>query len=266
LQSLKSLRARIRLRTRWQAAQKTALVIYKLLRYETRLSLKYGVPFVHSFMSQQLPVEDGFPLLSLKALPFLESILSSQHTVFEYGSGGTTAFIAPRVQQHIFVENICDYRQKVMDTLHQKGITNVEGHCVEPVVLASGEQPAPLPGYPWVTYLSAHQFHQNLDFSPYVQFIDQFPDQHFDLVVVDGRARVSCVPHAIPKVKQGGYLMLDDSHRSIYAQAVAYLDSRFQAFHCTGLRPYHTMIHKPEAQQQRTSFWRIESFAASTSP
>jgi hypothetical protein len=47
----------------------------------------------------------------------------------------------------------------------------------------------------------------------YAAFIDRFPDHSFDLVIIDGRARAACIQHAIPKVKKGGYLLVDDSER-----------------------------------------------------
>ena len=43
------------------------------------------------------------------------------------------------------------------------------------------------------------------------------PDASLDLVVVDGRARVECARRAMPKVKPGGLLLLDDTSRERYA-------------------------------------------------
>ena len=40
-----------------------------------------------------------------------------------------------------------------------------------------------------------------------------------DVIAVDGRDRVNCVKHAMPKLKPGGVLVLDDSHRPRYREA-----------------------------------------------
>ncbi len=53
-------------------------------------------------------------------------------------------------------------------------------------------------------------------FDEYVDAITTFPDETFDLVVVDGRARVECGRRAMDKVTRGGMLLLDDSNRRRY--------------------------------------------------
>jgi hypothetical protein len=51
-------------------------------------------------------------------------------------------------------------------------------------------------------------------FDEYAHAIDLEPDDRFDLVIVDGKARRDCVLAAEPKVKPGGMLLLDDSQAS----------------------------------------------------
>ena len=51
-------------------------------------------------------------------------------------------------------------------------------------------------------------------FDDYVAAINDELDNSLDLVIVDGRARVECVRRAMPKVKPGGLLLLDDTGRT----------------------------------------------------
>lgn len=53
-------------------------------------------------------------------------------------------------------------------------------------------------------------------FDEYVNVAEKYPNATFDLVIVDGRARVECATHALPKIKPGGMLLLDDSDRPRY--------------------------------------------------
>jgi hypothetical protein len=47
--------------------------------------------------------------------------------------------------------------------------------------------------------------------------ITAFPDESFDLVLVDGRdERVGCIESAAPKLRHGGLLVLDESDRPAY--------------------------------------------------
>ena len=59
----------------------------------------------------------------------------------------------------------------------------------------------------------------------YASVIDRFPDGYFGLVFVDGRSRPSCVKHSIPKIKSGGFLILDDADRNYYKRAKELLNS-----------------------------------------
>ena len=62
-------------------------------------------------------------------------------------------------------------------------------------------------------------------FDDYAAAINDEPDGSLDLVIVDGRARVDCVRSAIPKVRRGGFLLLDDTGRARYQPAIALLAS-----------------------------------------
>ena len=44
-------------------------------------------------------------------------------------------------------------------------------------------------------------------------------NEEFDLIVVDGRQRVSCVKHSISCLSERGVLVLDDSERPKYSEA-----------------------------------------------
>lgn len=51
---------------------------------------------------------------------------------------------------------------------------------------------------------------------PYDTVINDFPDNHFDIILVDGRHRNKCIKAAISKLKNGGWLILDNSEREYY--------------------------------------------------
>jgi hypothetical protein len=61
------------------------------------------------------------------------------------------------------------------------------------------------------------------DGDAYVAAIDELAGPPLDLVTVDGRRRVDCVRRALDRVRPGGYLLLDDSHRPRYAPALELL-------------------------------------------
>jgi len=51
-----------------------------------------------------------------------------------------------------------------------------------------------------------------------------FKENEFDFISIDGRGRVKSITTVIPYLKNGGYLLLDDSGRKRYRRAIALLD------------------------------------------
>lgn len=69
------------------------------------------------------------------------------------------------------------------------------------------------------TVRSERRGSEGLDFSDYVSMIEQVGGS-FDLVVVDGRARVECLRRALPHVASDGLIVFDDVERPRYADAL----------------------------------------------
>jgi predicted O-methyltransferase YrrM len=55
---------------------------------------------------------------------------------------------------------------------------------------------------------------------PYSQIIEQYDNEYFDSVIVDGRDRVKCIESSASKVKKGGILILDNSERLEYTDGI----------------------------------------------
>lgn len=55
---------------------------------------------------------------------------------------------------------------------------------------------------------------------PYNNKIDALENDFFDIILIDGRDRVKCMRSAIPKLKSGGWLILDNSERPYYQSGI----------------------------------------------
>lgn len=153
------------------------------------------------------------PWISSKARKWLDSYLKHDMVVFEYGSGGSTLFLARRVKKIVSVEYQLLWFLGVLFALWRRGITNFELHLARP---ERGK-------YLKANYMSSDPNLNYFSFKKFVTTIDQYPDHYFDLVFVDGRARNACIRHSISKTKHGGFILLDDSKRADYQQGRKYL-------------------------------------------
>jgi hypothetical protein len=148
------------------------------------------------------PMDIRVPWWPYDAITWMAGHLPPGARVFEYGGGGSTLWLEDHgasvtcVEHHDAwfeqLERASPPRTRIM---HRA--TAATGRIVSDVE----------PGF----------------FDSYVDAIRDEPDASLDLVIVDGRARVECVRRAMPKVKPGGLLLLDDTGRPRYGAAVALL-------------------------------------------
>jgi hypothetical protein len=168
-------------------------------------------------MSQQInssPIADRRPWMTFQAISFLESRLDRHCSVLEYGGGGSTLFFLDKGAKVVTVEhdpnwfNILDERiceDKL--TLNWTGILKIP--TVAPVW--NNQDPSDP-----CSYKSASDEFNGYWFREYVSAVDGYPNMSFDMAVVDGRSRPSCIKHAVDKIRIGGYLLLDNTERGYY--------------------------------------------------
>jgi hypothetical protein len=158
------------------------------------------------------PLADEQPWITFGARHFLERVLTGEMAVFEYGAGGSSLFLARRVRTGFSVEHDAAWSALVTRELAARRLTGWQVQLIEPGP-SDGR-----PGDPGrcEDYTSGDLRFSGRRFREYAASIDRFADGHFDLVLLDGRARPSCFRHAVSKVKRGGYLLLDNAERPYY--------------------------------------------------
>lgn len=174
------------------------------------------------------PLYDELPWITYGAIDWLSRHLTREMSIFEWGSGGSTIFWAKHVKQVVTVEHDPLWYKEVKRLTVEKGYNNVHLSLVEPVQSEGNEN----------LYTSTVAKYHNYSFWQYVKEIDNYPNEYFDIVFVDGRARIGCMKHAINKIKNNGYLILDNSERIEY-QAGWNLVNNWKDIKIYGPGPYN---------------------------
>jgi len=152
------------------------------------------------------------PYMPQEMIDWLGSHLTKDMRVFEWGSGGSTLFIAPRVKSIITIESSKRWYIKVLLSV----IFNLVFNCRLKLILP---EPASRQSKQTEPYRSSGKY-GHLTYKKYVEAIDSYPDVYFDLIIVDGRCRTQCLLHARTKVKRGGSILLDDADRPHYVDSI----------------------------------------------
>jgi len=186
--------------------------IYKLITREEAYLVKTG--YVNSVRKFKPVDKDDKPIpwMNYSFIDFLEPRLDKNLTVFEYGSGYSTLYLAERVKSVISIEYDETWFEKVKQDLSQK-------------------QNSTLFYYPST--------------EKYKTAIKDFEDQLFDIIIVDGRDRVECAYQALTYLSENGVLILDDSWRKKYSIIFDYFkDNGFKYLSISGLKAGGLKIEK----------------------
>ncbi len=155
----------------------------------------------------QAPVDaqgNPIPWVTYSFIDFIKDRLRPEHAVFEFGSGNSTAFYAQRTGIVVSVEHDKEWFDKVTkDKPDNAEVIYCElqrdgDYCRMPVKL--GEE--------------------------------------FDIIIVDGRDRVNCCIQSVEALSASGVIVLDDSERPDYRDAITYLtDKGFRQIPFSGISP-----------------------------
>lgn len=171
-------------------------------------------PFLKLYQKQLLKKwrNSPIPWMTPAAIDILQTLLTKNMSGFEFGSGRSTLFIAPRVKELVSLEHDQQWFAHIEAELKKKKLGNV--HYVH--ILPANDASKTI-GYPKNNYENyVMPATPATCYTAYYSYIDQYPDASFDFIIVDGRARVECAQHAIPKLKPGGMLILDNAERVRY--------------------------------------------------
>lgn len=187
-------------------------------------------PVLKSRYNQYQKAHPNEPWLCPDAIQALKQLLPGSKLGLEYGSGRSTAFFAPFFERYVSLEHEPDWYEKVKGQI--KELSQVEYHLIP----AEQEAPQQHLSSEAQIYLTEQEFPIPDElFKSYSDFILQFEDESFDFVLIDGRARRTCALNAMPKVKSGGLLVLDNSERNRYQRVHEALKSWAKLETTTGL-------------------------------
>ena len=145
------------------------------------------------------------PWFTFASLRFLESKLTNDLEVFEYGSGNSTIWLSERVGSLVSVEHDKLWFEEIKDTVG--ALKN-----------------------------SKHIF-RSLSSNEYADSILEVPFS-YDVVIIDGRDRIKCCENALTSLKENGVIIWDNSDRIKHQQAYDLLaKSGFRRIDFWGIGP-----------------------------
>ncbi len=133
------------------------------------------------------------PWLTEGAIAFLEEFIEDhpEANILEFGSGASTVWLSKKNVNLYSVEHNPKWYGKITSVLKN------DPDC--------------------------RPIHYFLRQRPYYTIARSFPDNYFDLIIVDGRNRKGCIFFSLSKLKRNGVLMLDNAERRYYSSVFSHM-------------------------------------------
>jgi hypothetical protein len=163
------------------------------------------------------------PWFTYPAINYLKDVINKDMKVFEYGSGYSTVFFNSNAGQTVSVEHDEDWFNHIKN---QK--PNYDMHLIK-----EGKQ-----DHPFIKMFESRNLEQprsndietdrthgllNTEFGNYALKLTEYSDEYFDIIVVDGMARLLTGFLASQLIKPTGIIILDNSDRWQYNALQQYL-------------------------------------------
>ena len=133
--------------------------------------------------------EPEHPAVCPEAVSHFDALVRPSFRVFEFGSGNSTLWFAKRVRSIISVESREAWHHLLVQRAVELGLENLT-ILLRPVERDSLESA-----------------------TRYARSILEYPEEHFQLIFVDGLVRIQCVENAFSRVSDGGYVVVDEAGR-----------------------------------------------------
>lgn len=147
---------------------------------------------------------EPIPWVTYSFIDFISDRISKEHVIFEFGSGNSTFYYAKKASKVISVEHDKLWFDKISAGKPSNSdmifceLKTAGDYCKMPVSMG----------------------------------------QKFDIIIVDGRDRVNCCYHSPEALSENGVIVLDDSEREKYSDAIVFLKNKgFKELSFSGISP-----------------------------
>lgn len=180
---------------------------YRFLICLSNTPLNFLLDYFNSIYRKGKGKKVLLPWMNYRVINFIlrENLIAGKR-LFEYGSGSSTQFWYELGAS--FIVSI-EHDENFYNTCRKKLIGEFDYRFIPPILNDGTES----------TYTS--EIHKGYDFSNYVKSINDFDDDYFDIIVIDGRARSSCLKESVKKLKSGGIIIFDNAERKRYLPTIA---------------------------------------------
>ena len=163
------------------------------------------------------------PWIPHNARRFLDTLLTPDKVVFEWGSGESTKYFAERVKKVVSIEHDKNIPFINIDNVEYKQISPVTSVWIDPC--------NPI-GF------ASHSM-RNMSFEKYVCSFTKYA-KTTDIILIDGRARNSCLNLAIEKANPGAWIILDNTERTYYTNNIPLFVKKWDKIVFFGTGPINT--------------------------
>ncbi len=151
------------------------------------------------------------------AVNWIKNNIHFDMRVFEYGSGTSTLYFSKSVKRLVSVEYLQKRYGQVADILKHFDKMTITQAKVTHLFIEPVKEVFSFP-YSYESYGTTDKDYYYFNFKNFVNSIKKH--KKFDIILINGRSRSSCIRESLKHIKKGGYLILNNSLRFEYTDAI----------------------------------------------
>jgi len=155
---------------------------------------------------------------------WLHNHLRPDMRVFQYGSDESTVSLGNNVQLIVSVEHSLNRYNNL-----EISMRNVRNNSIYKYIPPENET-RPFP-YSHLSYGTTHKDYLYYNFKEYVNYITKYEDNFFHITIINGFSRASCIMTAANKMKKSGIIILNDSDKYEYQDAIKLFLNKHKVTH-----------------------------------
>jgi hypothetical protein len=182
------------------------------------------------------------PWYTPKAIRFLKKKIENINRIFEFGTGNSSIWFAKRVKEYTGVEHDPSWHTEVTKSLKEENLINTN------ILFVPADENSSSFDWEknWKYFKVLKHFPDHPEFRHYMATIDQYHDNHFECIVIDGKERIGCLLHALPKLSENGIIIFDDSSMDEFQEVFSLMNEWHSKIYTFGLEQTTFFSRYPE--------------------
>ena len=177
--------------------------LYKIIINSLKVPINKKIDYLTSHHGFDTNENKEIKRMSYACISYLNKLKSNPEKSFQYGSGDLDILFGITCNEMVAVESL---KSIYIKTIENFNVTkNITYDLAEPKIINRK-----LHDSLDYMYTCKSEEYKGYNFNAYVNYIDKYPDNYFDLIIISNYSKIECLLKSIHKLKNNGIILVNN--------------------------------------------------------